>query len=103
MKTALRRMFNYWLPPGSDTAAPTPIPNRLVDLAVKINASCVAMLAGAEIDWDEMKRQNAEWARLVEEARPKPPLEPYAWCEDRFVTFHDPWPPLRQLYFKITN
>ena len=34
MKTTLRRLFNYWLPPG------------------------------AEVDWDEIERENEEWWRL---------------------------------------
>jgi len=63
MKTALRHLFNYWLPPGQSNSEPAS--NQLVNLAVKINTSCVAMLAGAEIDWDEMARQNAEWTRLT--------------------------------------
>ena len=63
MKTSLRRLFNYWLPPGrsSDTGTPNP----LVKVAVKIQASTAALLAGAEVDWDEIERENEEWWRLT--------------------------------------
>lgn len=67
MKTSLRRLFNYWLPPGHSSGNETP--NPLVEAAIKINASSMAMLAGAEVDWDEIKRENEEWFRLLEEAR----------------------------------
>jgi len=49
MKTSLRRLFNYWLPPGqSDETIPL---DRIVEAAVKINASCVVLLSGIEPDW----------------------------------------------------
>ena len=67
MKTSLRHLFNYWLPPGHSSGNETP--NPLVEAAIKINASSMAMLAGAEVDWDEIKRENEEWFRLLEEAR----------------------------------
>lgn len=64
MKTSLRRLFNYWLPPGHSSGNETPSP--LVEAAIKINASSMAMLAGAEVDWDEIERENEEWRRLTE-------------------------------------
>ena len=67
MKTSLRRLFNYWLPPGHSAGNETP--NPLVEAAIKINASSMAMLAGADVDWDEIKRENEEWFRLLGEAR----------------------------------
>ena len=63
MKTSLRRLFNYWLPPGRSSDTETP--NPLVEVAVKIQASTAALLAGAEVDWDEIKRENEEWWRLT--------------------------------------
>lgn len=64
MKTTLRHLFNYWLPPGqSDETVPL---NRIVEAAVKINASCVAMLSGEEPDWEAIKRENEEWTKLTE-------------------------------------
>lgn len=86
MKTSLRRLFNYWLPPGHGSGNETP--NPLVEAAIKINASSMAMLAGAEVDWGEIERQNAEWAKLVEMARQPP--KPYTSCEDRYVSLHAP-------------
>ena len=81
MKTALRHLFNYWLPPGvNDTS---PVLNPFVDLAVKINASCLAMLSGGEIDWDEIKRDSEEWTKLVEMAR-QPPLVPYVLAHGHY-------------------
>lgn len=67
MKTSLRRLFNYWLPPGHSSGNETP--NPLVEAAVKINASSMAMLAGAEVDLEEINRENEEWFRLLGEAR----------------------------------
>lgn len=67
MKTSLRHLYNYWLPPGHSSGNDTP--NPLVEAAVKIQVSTAAMLAGAEVDWDEIKRENEEWFRLLEEAR----------------------------------
>ena len=81
MKTSLRRLFNYWLPPGINDISP--VLNPLVDLAVKINASCLAMLSGGEIDWDEIKRDSEEWAKLVEMAR-QPPLVPYVLAHGHY-------------------
>ena len=63
MKTTLRRLFNYWLPPGRSSDTETP--NPLVEVAVKIQASTAALLAGAEVDWDEINRENEEWWRLT--------------------------------------
>jgi len=63
MKTSLRRLFNYWLPPGRSSDTETP--NPLVEVAVKIQASTAALLTGAEVDWDEIERENAEWWRLT--------------------------------------
>ena len=63
MKTSLRRLFNYWLPPGRSSDTETP--NPLVEVAVKIQASTAALLAGAEVDWDEIERENEEWWRLT--------------------------------------
>lgn len=63
MKTALRRLFNYWLPPGHSSDKETP--NPLVEVAVKIQASTAALLAGAEVDWNEIERENEEWWRLT--------------------------------------
>lgn len=63
MKTTLRRLFNYWLPPGRSSDTETP--NPLVEVAVKIQASTAALLTGAEVDWDEIERENAEWWRLT--------------------------------------
>lgn len=80
MKTALRRLFNYWLPPGQNDTSPVLNP---FDLAVKINASCLTMLSGAEIDWDEIKRDSEEWAKLVEMAR-QPPLVPYVLAHGHY-------------------
>lgn len=64
MKTSLRRLFNYWLPPGHGSGNETP--NPLVEAAIKINASSMAMLAGAEVDWGEIERENEKWWRLTE-------------------------------------
>ena len=81
MKTALRHLFNYWLPPGvNDTS---PVLNPIVDLAVRINASCLAMLSGGEIDWDEIKQDSEEWAKLVEMARQPPPV-PYVLAHGHY-------------------
>ena len=88
MKTSLRRLLNYWLPPGRSSGNETP--NPLVEAAVKIQLSTAAMLAGADVDWDEIKRENEEWFSLLKEARREQPLEPYAWCEDRFVLVQHP-------------
>jgi hypothetical protein len=63
MKTTLRRLFNYWLPPGHSSDKETP--NPLVEVAVKIQASTAALLSGAEVDWDEINRENEEWWRLT--------------------------------------
>ena len=63
MKTSLRRLFNYWLPPGLSSDKETP--NPLVEVAVKIQASTAALLAGAEVDWDEIKRATEDWWRLT--------------------------------------
>ncbi len=63
MKTSLRRLFNYWLPPGHSSDKETP--NPLVEVAVKIQASTAALLTGAEVDWDEIERENEEWWRLT--------------------------------------
>ena len=63
MKTTLRRLFNYWLPPGHSSDKETP--NPLVEVAVKIQASTAALFAGAEVDWDEIERENEEWRRLT--------------------------------------
>jgi hypothetical protein len=63
MKTTLRRLFNYWLPPGRSSDTETP--NPLVEVAVKIQASTAALLSGAEVDWDEINRENEEWWRLT--------------------------------------
>lgn len=63
MKTALRRLFNYWLPPGHSSDRETP--NPLVEVAVKIQASTASLLAGAEVDWNEIERENEEWWRLT--------------------------------------
>jgi hypothetical protein len=63
MKTSLRRLFNYWLPPGRSSDTETP--NPLVEVAVKIQASTAALLSGAEVDWDEINRENEEWWRLT--------------------------------------
>ena len=63
MKTTLRRLFNYWLPPGRSSDKETP--NPLVEVAVKIQASTAALIAGAEVDWDEINRENEEWWRLT--------------------------------------
>ena len=63
MKTSLRRLFNYWLPPGHSSDKETP--NPLVEVAVKIQASTAALLAGAEVDWYEIKRATEEWWRLI--------------------------------------
>ena len=63
MKTTLRRLFNYWLPPGHSSDTETP--NPLVEVAVKIQASTAALLAGAEVDWNEIARENEEWWRLT--------------------------------------
>ena len=110
MITSLRRLFNYWLPPGvNDTS---PVLNPFVDLAVKINASCLAMLSGGKIDWDEVTRQNAEWAKLTARVTRREVLteltrlseemggyDPSFYtqrtpkstsCEDRYVSFHAP-------------
>lgn len=67
MKTSLRRLFNYWLPPGHSSGNETP--NPLVEAAVKIQVSTAAMLAGADVDWEEIKRENEEWFNLLEQAR----------------------------------
>lgn len=80
MKTALRRLFNYWLPPGINDTSPVLNP---FDLAVKINASCLAMLSGGEIDWDEIKRDSEEWTKLVEMARQPPPV-PYVLAHGHY-------------------
>lgn len=64
MKTSLRRLLNYWLPPGHSSGNETP--NPLVEAAVKINASSMAMLVGADVDWEEIKRENEKWWRLTE-------------------------------------
>lgn len=63
MKTTLRRLFNYWLPPGRSSDTETP--NPLVEVAVKIQASTAALLVGAEVDWNEIERENEEWWRLT--------------------------------------
>ena len=68
MKTSLRHLFNYWLPPGHSSGNETP--NPLVEAAIKIQVSTAAMLAGAEVDWEEIKRENEEWFRLLKEASP---------------------------------
>ena len=77
MKTTLRRLFNYWLPPGRSSDTETP--NPLVEVAVKIQASTAVLLAGAEVDWDEIERENEEWFRLVE--RHRQPSQPTR-CDD---------------------